>query len=94
LSGPLRSGLARLGRLDDDIASLALLLMMLLPLVEIALRPSLGRGVDNAPVLVQHLGLVMAMFGALAAPRAAARTTCWPCKGSARGQTRHLGSRA
>ncbi len=45
----------------------ALVLMTLIPLVEIALRPLMGRGVMNAPVLVQHLGLVMAMFGALAA---------------------------
>ena len=64
-----------LRQLDDAIASAALALMTLVPLVEIALRPSLGRGIDNAPVLVQHLGLVMAMFGALAAERHGHLTT-------------------
>ena len=43
--------------------------MVAIPLVEIALRPLLGRGVENGPVLVQHLGLVLAMFGAVAAER-------------------------
>ncbi|MBT3066537.1 TRAP transporter large permease subunit [Rhodoferax sp. U11-2br] len=45
------------------------MLMVLIPLLEIALRPMMGRGVDNAPVLVQHLGLVLAMLGAVAAER-------------------------
>ncbi len=56
-------------RWDEGLSALALALMMLIPMVEIAMRPLLGQGVDNAPVLVQHLGLVMAMFGALAAER-------------------------
>ena len=47
----------------------ALALMLLMPLLEIALRPLFGRGIENAPVLVQHLGLVLAMFGALIAER-------------------------
>lgn len=54
---------------DEALASAALAAMMVLPLVEIALRPLLGRGVENAPVLVQHLGLVLAMLGAVAAER-------------------------
>ena len=29
----------------------------------------MGKGIDNAPVLVQHLSLVLAMFGAVAAER-------------------------
>jgi C4-dicarboxylate transporter, DctM subunit len=58
-----------LGRFDEALASAALVLMMLIPLVEIGLRPLLGQGVANAAVLVQHLGLVLAMFGALAAER-------------------------
>jgi tripartite ATP-independent transporter DctM subunit len=33
------------------------------------MRPLAGSGIPNAPVLVQHLGLVLAMFGALAAER-------------------------
>lgn len=43
--------------------------MTLIPLIEMAWRPLRGRGVENAPVLVQHLGLVLAMFGAVAAER-------------------------
>jgi len=59
----------RLAHLDAWIASAALLLMTLIPLVEIVLRPVVGSGVQNSSVLVQHLGLVLAMFGALAAER-------------------------
>ncbi len=55
--------------LDEALAGLALALMALIPLIEIVSRPMLGKGVENAPVLVQHLGLVMAMWGALAAER-------------------------
>jgi TRAP-type C4-dicarboxylate transport system permease small subunit len=58
-----------LGRFDALIAGGALALMLLIPLLEIGLRPLFGRGIDNAPVLVQHLGLVLAMFGALVAER-------------------------
>ncbi len=59
----------RFGRLDEWIASAALLLMTLIPLVEIVLRPLVGSGVQNSSVLVQHLGLVLAMYGALVAER-------------------------
>ena len=52
---------------DELIASSALFLMALIPVVEIISRPLLGKGIDNAPILVQHLGLVMSMFGALVA---------------------------
>ena len=62
-------------RWDEAVASAALALMTLVPLLEMALRPLLGRGVENAPVLVQHLGLVLAMFGALAAERHGHLTT-------------------
>ena len=62
-------------RFDEGLSSLALALMMLIPMVEIALRPLAGQGVQNASVLVQHLGLVMAMFGALAAERHGHLTT-------------------
>lgn len=51
------------------IAALALTLMVVIPLVEIAARPVMGYGVDNASVVVQHLGLMMAMAGAVAAAR-------------------------
>ncbi|MBT9594840.1 MAG: TRAP transporter large permease subunit [Vitreoscilla sp.] len=49
--------------------------MLTVPLVEMALRPTLGAGIDNAPVLVQHLGLMLAMFGAVAAERQGHLTT-------------------
>jgi tripartite ATP-independent transporter DctM subunit len=55
--------------LDEALAGLALALMALIPIVEILSRPMLGKGIENAPVVVQHLGLVMAMWGALAAER-------------------------
>ena len=61
--------LTPLHRLDDGIAALALVGMVLLPVLELALRPLQGSGVQNAPVLVQHLGLVLAMAGAVAAER-------------------------
>ncbi len=56
-------------RFDEVLSSLALILMVLIPLIEIILRPLMGKGIENAPVLVQHLGLVLAMFGAVAAER-------------------------
>lgn len=59
----------QLCRLDEWLASLALVLMALIALTEIAVRPIAGSGIANAPVIVQHLGLVMAMFGSVAALR-------------------------
>jgi C4-dicarboxylate transporter DctM subunit len=54
---------------DTWLASIALVLMALIPLVEILSRPIMGKGIENAPVVVQHLGLFMAMSGAIAAER-------------------------
>ncbi len=54
---------------DSAVSTLALVLMLAIPVIEVALRPLLGQGVENASVLVQHLGLVLAMFGAVAAER-------------------------
>jgi C4-dicarboxylate transporter, DctM subunit len=54
---------------DALLAALALALMALIPLLEILVRPFAGSGIANAPVVVQHLGLVMAMFGSVAALR-------------------------
>ncbi len=65
----LSSYMASLLKFDEVLASSALVLMVLIPLIEIVSRPLLGGGVENASVLVQHLGLVLAMFGALAAER-------------------------
>ena len=61
--------LRALGAFDKWLASLALALMLAIPLLEIMLRPLFGKGIENAPGLVQHLGLVLAMFGALVAER-------------------------
>lgn len=61
--------LRRLAAFDALIAGGALALMLVLPLLEIGLRPLFGKGIENAPLLVQHLGLVLAMFGALLAER-------------------------
>jgi tripartite ATP-independent transporter DctM subunit len=61
--------------LDETIASAALLLMVLIPVFEILMRPWMGSGIENAPVLVQHLGLVLTMMGALAAERHGHLTT-------------------
>jgi len=58
-----------LSAFDAVLAGGALTLMMLIPLAEIVSRPMFGRGIENAPVLVQHLGLILAMFGALVAER-------------------------
>ncbi|MDH4480198.1 MAG: TRAP transporter large permease subunit [Rhodoferax sp.] len=63
------SAVRKLTNLDAHVASLALALMMVIPLIEIFMRPFLGSGIENAPVLVQHLGLLLAMFGALVAER-------------------------
>ena len=49
------------------LAALALALMVAIPVVEIAARPLMGQGIDNASVVVQHLVLLMAMAGAVAA---------------------------
>ena len=61
--------LRRLLQADNVFAAIALVLMALIPLVEILSRPVMGKGIENASVVVQHLGLVMAMCGAIAAER-------------------------
>jgi TRAP-type C4-dicarboxylate transport system permease small subunit len=54
---------------DNALACLALVGMALIPMIEMLLRPLHGKGIDNASVLVQHLGLMVAMMGAVAAER-------------------------
>ncbi len=66
MMGRLLRGLTQV---DALLAALALALMALIPLIEILSRPLMGKGIDNAPVVVQHLGLFMAMCGAIAAER-------------------------
>lgn len=61
--------------IDEWLSSTALALMVLIPVVEIVMRPWMGRGIDNAPLLVQHLGLLLTMWGALAAERHGHLTT-------------------
>ena len=63
------SSARRLPAFDEALSSAALLLMVLIPVAEIVVRPWLGSGIENAPVVVQHLGLVLAMWGGLAAER-------------------------
>ncbi|MDZ7590530.1 MAG: TRAP transporter large permease subunit [Rubrivivax sp.] len=75
IAAPVPPRGSALARWDEALAAAALVLMTLVPLIEIAARPFLGRGIENAPVLVQHLGLVLAMFGALAAGRHGHLTT-------------------
>jgi hypothetical protein len=40
---------------DAVLASIALAGMVLIPVIEVLLRPFQGSGIDNAPILVQHL---------------------------------------
>jgi tripartite ATP-independent transporter DctM subunit len=54
---------------DASFAALALCGMVLIPIIEVLLRPIQGSGIDNAPVLVQHLGLLFSMAGAIYAER-------------------------
>ena len=67
--------LSRFWQFDEWIASAALMLMTLIPLIEILSRPFFGKGIENSAVLTQHLGLVLAMFGAVAAERNGHLTT-------------------
>jgi tripartite ATP-independent transporter DctM subunit len=54
---------------DARMACLALVAMALIPVLEVLIRPFQGKGIENAPVLVQHLGLVFSMMGAIVAER-------------------------
>lgn len=54
---------------DEVLATLALALMVSIPLIEMVARPITGKGIENAPLFVQHMGLLMAMWGAVAAQR-------------------------
>lgn len=54
---------------DANVAALALFVMVLIPVIEVLLRPLQGSGIDNAPILVQHLGLLFSLAGAIYAER-------------------------
>ena len=73
-------------RFDELISSASLVLMTLIPLVEILSRPFMGKGIENSAVLTQHLGLVLAMFGAVAAERYGHLTTLGTGVGSLGGE--------
>jgi len=72
------AALRHIGSIDALLAACALLVMMFLPLAEMLLRPLFGQGIANAPIFVQHLGLVLAMFGALVAERSGHLTSLGP----------------
>lgn len=65
----LVKGLLHLRTWDAALASVALVLMVLIPVIEVLIRPLQGSGIDNAPVLVQHLGLIFSLAGAVYADR-------------------------
>ena len=73
------------GRVDEVLAAVALSLMVLIPLVEMVGRPITGRSFENAPLFVQHMGLVMAMWGAVAAQRHGHLTSLGRCSSAAKG---------
>jgi len=54
---------------DAGVAALALCGMVLIPVIEVLLRPVQGSGIENAPILVQHLGLLFSLAGAIYAER-------------------------
>ena len=65
----LDRAIARLRSWDSSIAAAALLGMVLIPFIEVLLRPAQGSGIENAPVVVQHLGLLFSLAGAVYAER-------------------------
>lgn len=58
-----------LNQWDAILASVALAGMVLIPVIEVLFRPFQGSGIDNAPILVQHLGLFFSLAGAIYAER-------------------------
>lgn len=58
-----------LNQWDAILASVALAGMVLIPVNEVLFRPFQGSGIDNAPILVQHLGLFFSLAGAIYAER-------------------------
>jgi len=56
-------------RIEDAFASLALLVMVLLPLSEIVSRRAFGRGIPGSGPIVQHLTLWVGFLGAAIAAR-------------------------
>jgi C4-dicarboxylate transporter, DctM subunit len=74
LPGRRAQGRGFLGALhgaEDRVLSLALGLMVVLPVAEIFLRGAFRAGIANVAVIVQHLVLVVGMLGAMVAAREA-----------------------
>ncbi len=67
--GPGRRVLAAFHAVEDSLASVALAIMVILPLAEIALRPVLAGGIPGAIPFVQHLTLWVGFVGAMLAAR-------------------------
>jgi hypothetical protein len=64
-----RCWLAPFHKLEDMAISLALALMMLLPLAEAALRRTIHAGIPASTSLVQHMVLIVGMLGGAIAAR-------------------------
>jgi C4-dicarboxylate transporter DctM subunit len=56
-------------RIEDWVLTLVLAAMCLIPVIELVLRATLHTGIFAAAVIVQHLGLAVAMLGAAVATR-------------------------
>jgi C4-dicarboxylate transporter DctM subunit len=54
---------------ENAAASIVLTAMVVLPLLEIVLRATLRSGISGAPLIVQHLGLILGMAGGAIAAR-------------------------
>ena len=69
LPGPAASSQSVLARVEDAIGSLALLVMVVLPLAEIVSRRAFSRGIPGSGPIVQHLTLWVGFLGAAIAAR-------------------------
>ena len=57
------------GSFENSLTVIALLAMMTLPVIEIILRATLKTGISGSSVIVQHLTLLVGMFGGAVAAR-------------------------
>ncbi len=69
VSSPPRGWRLALRRAEDSVVVLCLAAMVLLPLIEAALRRLFNTGVASSATLVQHCGLVLGMMGGAIAAR-------------------------
>lgn len=60
---------SRLGRLEDGLLTLALAILVVLPLAETALRATFQTGISGSNAFVQHMTLVIGMLGGAVAAR-------------------------